>query len=202
MANESERAPTSISFIVRAIRGCVFIAYVVSLAGCSPSCFLSPKTEFGDVSLPNAPDYTQDKAWAALPHKEDRSDYVPLGETPRTEKAPADVFVIHPTSWYDRRQWNGPYDSPVAAEVVDHYVMAGQASAFQCLLRSVGTTLQARIHRSVLRRAKRGDEGAERSLRRHLARFRLFPCSSRRCESPLHHRLALSGKPARHAPHR
>ena len=59
-------------------------------------------------TLPPAPDYAQREYWAALPDMRDAADLVPPGEVDRQAVAHADVFYIHPTTYFGRVRWNAP----------------------------------------------------------------------------------------------
>ncbi len=91
---------------------------------------LDPGAPFEAFTPPRAPDYADSAAWAALPFKDDFSDFTPEGKPAEQEKLPADVFFIHPTTFLSRAGWNGPIDDPRAAALVDQAVMKHQASAF------------------------------------------------------------------------
>lgn len=51
---------------------------------------------------PPAPDYGRDDAWAARPDTPDDADLTPPGMTDRQRTARADVFFIHPTTYFGR----------------------------------------------------------------------------------------------------
>ena len=107
----------------------LFVLFTLN-AACSPAMFLRPKEDFDKDALATAPDYSEESSWAALPTKKDAADFVPPGEEDAQANAPADVFFVHPTVWFDRRIWNDTLDQEKSLEVVDEIILSGQASAF------------------------------------------------------------------------
>lgn len=61
--------------------------------------------------IPDAPDYSAEKNWAALPNVKDFADLTPVAELTDNQKvAKADVFYIHPTmltKGKPKKVWNG-----------------------------------------------------------------------------------------------
>ncbi len=110
-------------------QGIMVLLMAVSLSACSPSCFLSPKTEFRPESLAASPDYSKLEAWAAHPDKKSNAKMVPPG-LERAKSPKADVFYIYPTVWFDREVWNDDLSNAKSLELVDEVILAGQASAF------------------------------------------------------------------------
>ena len=103
---------------------------ILFLPACSPGCFLAPGDEFDVEKVPTPPDYGERTSWAALPDKDDNADLTPPGVEDRQDEATADVFFIHPTTFFDRSRWNDPLDYEKSRTFVDQMVMSGQASAF------------------------------------------------------------------------
>lgn len=91
---------------------------------------LDPGAPYESFTPPPAPDYAGSAAWAALPFKDDFSDFTPEGKPVDQDARPADVFFIHPTTYLSRAGWNGPIDAPRASALVDAGAMKHQASAF------------------------------------------------------------------------
>jgi hypothetical protein len=92
---------------------------------------LKPDHHFVVVKVPPAPDYGDDRMWAALPSKQDEADLSPQGvEADRRLKAPADVFYIHPTGYFGSDNWNSPIDPKSSAYDNIRLMLASQASAF------------------------------------------------------------------------
>lgn len=108
----------------------VIFAIFTFASACSPATFLRPKEGFDLRKVVEPPDYGEDASWAALPTRQDAADFAPPGETNAQDDAPADVFFVHPTVWFDRRIWNDTLDQPKSLEMVDEIILSGQASAF------------------------------------------------------------------------
>ena len=105
------------------------IAAMMGLSACSPAMFLRPKEDYDAERLAPEPDYAKAESWAALPTKKDAADMVPPGSEDAQASAPADVFFVHPTVWFDRRTWNDTLDNEKSLEMVDEIILSGQASA-------------------------------------------------------------------------
>ena len=106
-------------------------AIATALPACSPGCFLKPNEPFKAASLAEPPNYTKPTSWAALPDAPARAAYTPPGAPPAlADPRPADVFFVHPTTWFSKEVWNDTLTSASSREIVDHMVMAGSASAF------------------------------------------------------------------------
>ena len=103
---------------------------------------MQPSIEFADDTQHTPPDYTQAGSWAALPTQADNADLVPElanvptianDQTSRADQqanAAADVFFIHPTTYYRREHWNQPLNHTQANSFTDTQVLPGQASVF------------------------------------------------------------------------
>lgn len=89
----------------------------------------SPDEPFDGNGVVPAPDYADDRFWAALPTKSDPADLVPPG-VPETAEKLADVFFIHPTGYLSGASWTSPMDPDSAAEENTRWMMANQASAY------------------------------------------------------------------------
>lgn len=97
------------------------------------SVFLKPWSGFDVASVPPAPDYTRDDAWAALPDRKDNADVVPSesGAIDNQANAEVDVFFIHPTTYYKKDGWNAHYDEAGSTkDFLEFGVLRFQASAF------------------------------------------------------------------------
>jgi hypothetical protein len=114
-------------FIVVPIAAFIFrdlIGFVVFRAS------VKPPSAFVEAIPPVAPDYANLKHWAALPHRRDGADYTPSGISDGQASASADVFFVHPTTYFNRAGWNAPVGEIASSTFVDKFVMKGQASAF------------------------------------------------------------------------
>lgn len=95
------------------------------------SYLLEPSDSFAETTPPAAPDYSQQDAWAALPGRVDNADVLPnAAVTDKQASAPADVFFIHPTTYYSGNSWNQPLHDATANRITDKAVLRGQASVF------------------------------------------------------------------------
>lgn len=92
--------------------------------------YLEPGQSFAATPAPEAPDYAQSNAWAALPEREDNADLTPQGVEDAQSGAPVDVFFIHPTTYYTSDGWNQPLNHAQANEFTDEQVLPNQAATF------------------------------------------------------------------------
>jgi hypothetical protein len=94
-------------------------------------CF-RPGHPYSYYTHPAAPDYSLDENWAALPEKRDSADSVPFNTNDKDgqQDAKADVFFIHPTLDFSRKNWNGDVGDPDLNNLVDKYPIRMQASVF------------------------------------------------------------------------
>ena len=77
----------------------------------------TPSSGFEALAAPPPPDYALRSSWAALPGESDP----PAGG--------ADVFFLHPTTYFWRGGWNGSADGWLTRIITDAS-LKGQASAF------------------------------------------------------------------------
>ena len=106
---------------------------IVCLSAGFISCASLPHGTFGGA-IPKAPDYSEQKYWAALPTIKDSADAVPITEW-KDEQADAtvDVFFIHPTTYtgkHGQNQWNASLDDKKLNLKTDQYPIHYQASLF------------------------------------------------------------------------
>lgn len=107
--------------------------YLMILSLALYSCQLKPRQAFDAALVPPAPDYAQDRFWAALPWQQDSADLVPNGLTDQQDEAVADVFFLHPTTYTMKRgntRWNGPVRDDKLNEKTLSGSIKFQASAF------------------------------------------------------------------------
>ena len=113
-----------------------FLLVGVTLSTLLPftSCLkiLRPRHDFAAYKLAPGPDYAQDSCWAALPTRRDSADAVPRGTGLRDEQATAtaDVFFIHPTTFYLPKSWNADLGTDKLNLFTDRSTIRHQASAF------------------------------------------------------------------------
>ena len=90
-----------------------------------------PSQAFSVERAPPAPDYSSRAAWGALPDMDDATDVTPPDVAMADPKAaPADVFFIHPTTFFSNDQWNQPLDDAKTNARTDAGPFRAQASAF------------------------------------------------------------------------
>ncbi len=90
-----------------------------------------PHTSFASQTPPPAPNYRDLSNWAALPPRNDTSKVAPPGAIVVDPKeAEADVFFIHPTTYYSKEKWNQPLDDSETNERTDNGPIRQQASVF------------------------------------------------------------------------
>ncbi len=92
--------------------------------------FLIGKTS---AQSPAAPDYSNPDNWAASPYKMDTSDKIPEGLNDEETDKKADVFFVHPTSYFDEADtasWNAWLSDTVVNGETDYKSILFQASVF------------------------------------------------------------------------
>lgn len=97
--------------------------------------WLTPSGDFAAHTPPPAPDYAKPETWAALPTVQGFANFVPQGVSDSTQPRQADVFFVHPTTYFSRKSWNAPLDDPTAKRRVDVAVVKHQASPFHACCR-------------------------------------------------------------------
>ena len=97
---------------------------------------IRPANGFDKLPAPMTPDYSHLPNWAAHPDIEDKSNFTPKGIAPTTTPRQADVFYIHPTTFFGKDNWNSPLEHVLSREFVDEMVIPSQASVFNenCLV--------------------------------------------------------------------
>ncbi len=91
---------------------------------------LQPDAPFSEAQAPPEPDYSLEESWAALPSKFDNADFAPPGTRDLQAEAQADVFYIHPTTYFSSKGWNQPPGDADSTEIIDTSILTGQASSF------------------------------------------------------------------------
>jgi hypothetical protein len=91
-------------------------------------------TRFNQSPTPPAPDYCNSNHWSALPFINDQADQCPKGYVHNQDKAEADVFFIHPTTYTEKPKtiyaWNHDLRDASLNDGVDNSATLFQASAF------------------------------------------------------------------------
>jgi len=96
----------------------------------------TPIATFKESLVPEAPDYAQEKFWSMKPGRNDTSEKVAEGCRTCEEVDAcglADVFYLHPTTWYTSASWNAPVLHPITAFLSDEAIGPQQANAFNIL---------------------------------------------------------------------
>lgn len=103
---------------------------LLPLTGCL--WLLKPGHDFRTPAAAPGPDYAQDSLWAALPTRRDSADALPraAGLHDRQATAAADVFFIHPTTYYWRGHWNADLARGRLNRYTDRTTIRQQASVF------------------------------------------------------------------------
>ncbi len=96
---------------------------------------IKPTDRFENFPAPPAPDYRDLNNWAAHPEIEDKSYFTPAGIQPSTEAPQADVFFLHPTTFFGKKNWNAPLSHHNSKIFVDEMIIPGQASVFNSCCR-------------------------------------------------------------------
>ena len=89
--------------------------------------WITPGDDFGAASHPPPPDYGKVEHWAALPDRKDLSDRRLPGQAPGADLA--DVFYVHPTTYFKSDHWHDPLAEKEYQEDV-FAPMRNQASVF------------------------------------------------------------------------
>ena len=106
-------------------------ALLLPLTGCLKT-LLQPRRAFAAYTPTAAPDYAQDSCWAALPTRRDSADAVPLKSGLRDGQATAaaDVFFVHPTTYYRPAAWNADLGRAKTNRFTDRATIRQQATVF------------------------------------------------------------------------
>lgn len=89
-----------------------------------------PSGAFEDYTPPEPLDYSDNASWVALPQTEDPADIEHGSFTDNQATADVAVFFVHPTTFYQKSGWNAPVDATEARDLINGFVLAAQASAF------------------------------------------------------------------------
>lgn len=119
-------------FLGLVVAGALMLAGAPAYAMDIFSGLIVPDTPFDDSPQPPAPDYREQRYWAALPTTKDQADTVPAGTglTDKQSTAKLDVFYIHPTSYLLGGHWNSRADAFLPALITNYGVLPQQAAVF------------------------------------------------------------------------
>lgn len=109
-----------------------YLLFLILLPLTSCLSILKPRHDFATYTPYPGPDYAQDSLWAALPTRHDSADAAPRYSGLRDEQATAaaDVFFIHPTTYYWNEAWNADLTRAKLNRYTDRTTIRQQASAF------------------------------------------------------------------------
>lgn len=94
------------------------------------SAFLVPGEPFAEESIPPGPDYSTWSGWAVgEPGVKTPADMRPAGVDYDAAKDVA-IFYVHPTSYWAKKNWNGPIDEAGHVKRLNELYLSGQASLF------------------------------------------------------------------------
>ena len=113
------------------ILGIAAIAFSATIA--MPRSALALESHFDASHAPPAPDYSQKKAWAA--DGGDAGSGPPGLKELYPESRKADVFFIHPTTYFSADNWNQPIDDAATNARTDNGPIRNQASVFNLCCR-------------------------------------------------------------------
>ena len=116
------------------IASLLLFTYAYAQNGAKP---FSAASQQSDVASTNntgpAPDYSDLQFWAASPYKDDTSDRVPEFLKNEVRDTRADVFFIHPTSYFGEKKgspWNADLRDTTVNNNTDNLSIRLQASVF------------------------------------------------------------------------
>lgn len=96
-----------------------------------PFISLAQRTAFEAEDHPEAPDYSVESNWSALPFRSDAADVLPNKETWISDSLKeVDVFYVHPTIYQRGPLWNASLEMKNINRRVDKYPVRLQASVF------------------------------------------------------------------------
>jgi len=117
------------SLVVRCLRP---VLGLLAFGAIACTKIIKPGRPFAAYQPALAPDYSLPASWAALPSRPDSADVVPR-HTPLRDQQPgarADVFYVHPTTYFRRATWNADPADERLNRFTDANVIRKQASAF------------------------------------------------------------------------
>jgi hypothetical protein len=115
------------NFSFRAVLCCIPILLLLNAC----SFYKTPKKAWTEDSCPKPPDYSQLDNWAAHPDKVDFADGTPSPEIKNGQaEAEIDVFFVHPTTLFGKKEWNGNVSDEKLNERTEKRAIKHQASIF------------------------------------------------------------------------
>ncbi len=121
----------------------------------------NPRSAYSYRPVPAGPDYSLQKYWAALPDMDDPSDLLPDSSLQYAgDKAAADVFFIHPTTYYKGPTWNADLNDEALNLQTDLYPIKYQASVFNGSCR----VFAPRYRQAVIKAFYQNDDNSKQAL--------------------------------------
>jgi len=122
----------AILFILLAVAGAFAFVFRRVLFLTLLGFILKPSMDFDPAKAPPAPDYAIASSWAALPDKDDASDWLPADcvEVDNPLRDQIDVFYVHPTGFFGTDNWNAEMGEESRLGIPTKAMLASQASAF------------------------------------------------------------------------
>ncbi|GGE96951.1 DUF3089 domain-containing protein [Hymenobacter cavernae] len=120
----------SLFFVFRSKLGLSLVLAAGVLSSCTQ--VIKPSRDFSSYKPSDSPDYAELNNWAALPTRRDSADAVPHGTAlpDQQRTAAADVFFVHPTTFYGRGNWNASLRDENVNRFTDRSTLRKQASVF------------------------------------------------------------------------
>jgi len=100
-------------------------------AGALSSVAFVPSTRFEEQAAFTQMTYTDPDMWFARPGlgTKDVSSFLPDGADPDEASLGAAVFFVHPTSYFEKQNWNAPLEDPGSRDLAGKF-LRGMASPF------------------------------------------------------------------------
>lgn len=94
------------------------------------------RSDFDSEVHPEAPDYSLESNWVAMPFRNDAADVLPKGEAWVSDSSKqVDVFYVHPTVYQKGPLWNADLNMRKVNRRVERYPVRLQASVFNASCR-------------------------------------------------------------------
>ena len=90
---------------------------------------ITPDYAFGEQCSPDAPDYSLEQNWAALPGKNSKAEFTPSTLKNIEVSSEVNCFFVHPTGFF-LKDWNFDLNKETATYQRTELMLATQASAF------------------------------------------------------------------------
>ena len=123
---------------------------------------LQPNVDFELSQVPPAPDYANRSAWLVTPQAPGLSILTPGPLRPiSAAQAQADVFFVHPTTYFGRDNWNADIEDFAANKLLENMVVPTQLSVFNGCCRIYAPRYRQASFFSFLRAGPNGRQALE-----------------------------------------